>query len=250
MFILNLARQLLLGKVPMRQRTNGFMQATVATAIVLVASSANASNASSKSIVEDTLINAASEQGMRVEIESMRLTLKKSCHVDNASLPRVLNVSSQVSVSLRGIRSKGHRKGRPCQGMAIVKLRVFQEVALTDGVIERGESLAGHVQYREMERLSGVSVLTEIPKNAVAARRLEAQTRLAPGHMMPGGPQPGTAVNVAIVTGGLQVSTRGVATRCRRRQGTKDYINGCARLPSGKVVQGRLDGRQIVVESF
>lgn len=246
MFLFNVVKALLLGQVPMRMRNPRVGRAFVVASCGLLALSATPYEGkralTSKEMVEDAIVDSAMASNYRVEVKRIRLRKKKSCKVDAAVVRTPVSVSQTVTVVLQGTR-----RGRPCQGTAQANVKVFEDIAFVERDVERGQPVLPSIGYREVERKGRVAGLRQVSENAVASRPLRAGTKLKTSHLTPGGPKPGAPVEVAIVAGGLSVSTQGTAVRCRRQGGLADFDTGCVRLASGRVVQGRLHGRQVVV---
>jgi len=183
--------------------------------------------------VEAALRRALAVPGARVVAESWRPALPEGCALAEADAPRAISASGPVAVRLRG------RAGaRSCEAWGWASVRVFGRAALAAHALRPGdpvEAVAGEAELR-----AGHSPLAAVPEGAVAVRAIPAGAPVEEA-MIRRGPSPGAPVAVVLRSGLLAVETSGKALPCRGGR-------ACALLPSGRRVEGRLEGGRILVE--
>jgi len=87
---------------------------------------------------------------------------------------------------------------------------------------------------------AGHEPLSALPAGALASRTIAAGAQLE-SSLLQVGPRPGEVVTVRLQAGALAVEQAGRALPCPRGR-------ACALLPTGRRVEGRLEGGRILVE--
>jgi hypothetical protein len=201
-----------------------------ALALALAASLAAAPDAVDSAI-------AAAAQGVRAEVVTWRPALAAGCEARRYEALRQVRASGDVPVRVDGADARGGA----CEGFGWAKVRAYGPALVTTRAVRAGDPLAGAVAPAEAEVARGRPLVATLPDGAVAARDLPAGARLEPAALR-GGPAPGAAVTVLFRAGALEVTRPGRAVPCLRGR-------ACALLPSGRRVEGRLEGGLVVVEA-
>lgn len=173
----------------------------------------------------------AAPAGLRAEVLSFDGRLG-SCRPLSASLRSGLEGSGRYAVRVDG-------NGCGAWGWAEVKLFGRAVVALR--AIHRGEPLAGAVTFAERPVRRGEARVESLADGAVAARNIAAGEALTPAALSLAGPLPGERVEVVVRVGTLELKQPGVVVPCAGK-----YL--CARLPSGRKVEGRYVPAENVLE--
>jgi hypothetical protein len=174
--------------------------------------------------------------GARVELLGLDGAPPAGCAVESADVPRPVAASGRHAVRLAGATAAGAR----CDGWRWAEARVLAPALRTTRDLAAGERVDGAAEPVEREVRPGRAPLAALPAGATAARALRAGTILEDLHLR-SGPLPGAAVAVLVRAGALAVEQPGRAVPCGRGR-------ACALLPSGKRVEGVLDGGRLVVE--
>lgn len=204
--------------------------------LALAATLLGVSGATPPAAVVEALHAAAPRFADRVAILSYRAELPSACKVDGAEVVGGLVGSGQASVRLQGTQA-----GLACEGWATVQLRLFGHLWVTRQPIAAGAPVAEAVGRIEREIVPGLQP-AELSGGEIAAQALAAGRLLEAGLVRRPGPTPGARVSVVLQWGGLKIQEAGSLVSC-----PGDL--SCARLPSGKQVQGVLNGSQLLVES-
>jgi hypothetical protein len=173
----------------------------------------------------------AAPAGLRAEVVSFDGRLG-SCRPLRASLGSGLEGSGRYAVRVDG-------NGCGAWGWAEVKL--YGKSAVAARAIRRGESLAGAVNLVERPVRRGEARVESVEDGAVAARNIAAGEALTPAALSLAGPLPGERVEVVVRMGALELKQPGVVVPC-----TGNHL--CARLPSGRKVEGRYVPAENVLE--
>ena len=120
-------------------------------------------------------------------------------------------------------------------------MRLFGQLWVTRQPIAAGAPLADSVGRVEREITLGADPV-EIEGGEIAAQSLAAGRVLEAGLIRRPGPTAGGRVSVVLQWGGLRVQEVGSLVSCSGGR-------SCARLPSGKQVEGVLSGDRLLVES-
>lgn len=176
--------------------------------------------------VREALAQAGQNPEARVEVATYRASLAADCVVQEVEPPEPIARSGNVALRLWGEGAGGEA----CEGTALVRVRVRTPVWIATEALAPGTPLAGRV--REAFRDVGArEALHEIPPGAIARHRLAAGAFVERRQMTFPGLETGSPVRVVLRSGGLTVAQRGVIATCG-----PDAV--CARLPSGKRVEG------------
>lgn len=206
------------------------MAAALALALALAARPAPASPA-----VAQALGAALAVPRARLSVESCSAALPPGCAEERAEALRPVTASGPAPVRRRGLAA-----GRPCEATGWAQVRVFAPALLASRAIAEGEPLAAAAVAGEAEVTAGHRLLAELPRGAVAARPIAAGSAIEPSQVRVG-PRPGEPVRVRLTTGEVAVEVEARALPCARGR-------GCALLPSGRRVEGTLDGTRLLVE--
>ena len=201
--------------------------------LALLCAPAPAAPAPASAAVREALARALALPGGRVEALDWRPTLPPGCVASAAESPRPLAASGRVALRLSGAGPAG-----PCQGWGWARVRVFAPALVAARPLREGEPVAAASD--EVEVRGGRAPLGALPDGAVAARAIPAGAAIDLG-MLRVGPRPGEPVAVLLRAGPLTVEQAARALPCARGR-------GCALLPSGRRVEGRLESGRILVE--
>jgi len=207
------------------------MAAALALAVLL----ASPPRAIPAAVSEAILAGAA--PGARVELVDLRPAAGPACAPDRARALAPVSASGRVALRLEGRDARG----APCEAWAWARVRVFARALVAARAVRAAEPLAGAVSESEVELAPGRAPVVALPEGAVAARALPAGAPLDPAAIQ-AGPRPGEPVQVIARAGALEVAQPGRAVACARGR-------GCALLPSGRRVEGRLEHGRIVLEA-
>lgn len=164
--------------------------------------------------------------GDRVQIESYRGSMPTGCSLVQAVPTRPVQRSGSIALRLEGEREDG----ASCAGTGVAQIEVKSKVWVVDQDIARGEALAGKMTAKFVD--VGVRrAMRNVPENAVARRGIRAGSIIERQQVILPGTEPGTPVRVVLQQGPVRVAQKGVIVPC-----TKENV--CARLPSGKRVEG------------
>jgi hypothetical protein len=173
----------------------------------------------------------------RLELLELHPSLPAGCVSHAVHFERRLSASGRYAVKLAGNDSSGG----PCQGWAWARVRVLTRVIVTTRSVKNGEPLGSAVLEEEREVLAGHTPLEALPEHALAAQSLKPGLLLEPFHVRSLAPAPGEPVTVVARSGEVSIVQHGRAVPCARGR-------SCARLASGKRVEGRLEQGRLVVE--
>ena len=179
---------------------------------------------------------ALTATGARVEVGEPRRTSGSDCHPAGWAALRPVAASGQAALRFTGATAAGV----PCQGFAWAPVRVLAQAAIASRAVQVGETLDGAVRVGEAELRSGHRPVAELPAGAVAARAIAAGQPIDPSALRLG-PEPGAPVPVLVRSGALTVEQPGRAIPCARGL-------VCARLPSGRRVEGHMAAGRLLVE--
>jgi hypothetical protein len=167
--------------------------------------------------------------GARVVPISYSATLPRNCRPTSAALPRPIDGSGRFAVQL---------DGGGCRAWAWLRVEVWAPVMVTTRAVREGEPLAEAVTAVERPVSAGNPPVA-LPPGAVAARSLPRGKAVAAGDVR-GAASTGN-IKVVVLSGPLAIETAGRLVACGRGR-------TCAVLPSGKHVEGQLDGGRLIVE--
>lgn len=163
----------------------------------------------------------------RVQIVSYRASLPEGCTLLQAMPTRPVQRSGSIALRLEGERENG----TACAGTGVAQIQVKTKVWVVEKDVARGEPLAGALTSKFMD--VGVRrALRAIPENAIARRRIPSGAIVEAQQVIVPGTEPGTPVRVVLHQGPVRVAQKGVIVPC-----IQEHV--CARLPSGKRVEGK-----------
>jgi hypothetical protein len=146
-------------------------------------------------------------------------------------VPASATVSSAVAGSGRyAVKVQGDG----CGAWGWATVRVFAPAFITTRSVRLGEPLDGAVKSVDQEVRPG-RVPAPVNPGSKAARALTSGQLVEASHLEATGPKPGSTVKVMVHAGSLSISQYGRAISCGRGR-------ICAVLPSGKHVEGELEG--------
>jgi hypothetical protein len=132
--------------------------------------------------------------------------------------------------------------GAGCAGWAFVEARVTAEALVLTRDVRAGEALEGAVEPAMREVRAGHTLLATLTPGAIASHHLRRGEAVESGSLRDEGPAPGQPVRVVLRIGAIALEQPGRALPCVRGR-------ACALLPSGKRVEGRLEGGVLLVEA-
>jgi flagella basal body P-ring formation protein FlgA len=186
-------------------------------------------------VVSRALSAGAASPGARVEAVDYRGPGR--CTATRAEVEQPIGSSGVVSLRIEG-RGPG---GELCRGFARAEARVFARVLVLSRALASGESLDGAVTAMEREVQPGRAPLTEVAPGLAASRPLAAGAVLEASMVHDPSWQTGQTVRVVIRSGGLSLTQSGRLIACAQGR-------ACAQLPSGRRVEGRRSGNELVLE--
>ncbi len=169
--------------------------------------------------------------GARLELAAWRLQPRDSCRHGSARLERPLDGSGRYPVRLSG-------KGCESWGWATVK--VYAQAFVTTRPVRAGEPFADAVKEVEEEVRSGRTPAT-VADGAKASRSMGSGQLVTAAHLDSENPGAGSTIKVVVRAGSLGVTQSGRAVPCGRGR-------ACAILPTGKHVEGIMQGGMLVVD--
>ncbi|MBM4379201.1 MAG: hypothetical protein FJ086_07865 [Deltaproteobacteria bacterium] len=173
----------------------------------------------------------AAPAGLRAEVTSFDGRLG-SCRPLRASLKSTLEGSGRYAARV---------DGNSCGAWGWAEVKVYGRAAVALRALQRGDPLDGAVQYLERPVRRGEQRVEAVAEGAVAARAISAGEPLTPAALSLAGPLPGERVEVVVRMGALEVKQPAVVVPCVG-------IRLCARLPSGRKVEGRYVPAENVLE--
>lgn len=187
--------------------------------------------------VRDALAAALAVPRARLVVGEYAARLPERCALRRAQPSQPVQGSARVALRLDGVTPEG----LACSGWAWARVDVYVHGWVTVRTVRDGEPLAGAVQPAERELKPGRPLLTELPPGALAARALAAGQALGPESVRGTGPRPGDRVTVIARAGGITLTQPAQLVPCGAGR-------TCARLPTGRRVEGTLDGNQLLVD--
>ena len=179
----------------------------------------------------EALQSALSLPESRLEVLAWKMTATSRCTPEVATVDRPLTGSGRYAVKLEG-------PGCGVWGWATV--RVFAPAYVTTRPVRAGDSLADAVKAVDREIRAGRTPAS-VNAGAKAARSLPSGQLVEAAHLEAGGPKAGAPIKVLVRSGSLGITQYGRAISCGRGR-------VCAVLPSGKHVEGNIEGETLVVE--
>lgn len=124
--------------------------------------------------------------------------------------------------------------------MGFATVKVFARAPVATARIKRGEPLEGKVAMRDVELKASVDVAT-VATGEMATRDIRKGQIIDARMVAFEKPAPGQKVAIVMQKGALRIRTAGITQRCPGQA-------VCARLGSGKNVQGKMQQGTLVVE--
>ena len=186
-------------------------------------------------VVSRALSQGAAAPGARVEASDYRGPGR--CTATRAEVERPIGSSGLVSLRIEG-RGPG---GELCRGFARAEARLFAKVWVASRALFAGERLEGAAALLEREVQPGHTPLTELAPGLAASRPLAAGAVLEAGMVQDLSWQAGQSVRVVLRSGGLSLTQAGRIVPCAQGR----Y---CAQLSSGRRVEGRRSGNELLLE--
>jgi hypothetical protein len=175
--------------------------------------------------------------GARLEVVSVTGALPSRCQAADYVPQSPIEASGPVVVRATGQDPEGRR----CEAWLRAEVKVYGPVWTLQRPVALGVALDGAAVEGEREWVRGRRYASAVWGRR-AARALAAGVVLTEAELAPDGPQPGQAVLVRLRVGALTLTEQGRLTPCERG-------SLCARLESGKRVQGRWAGDALEVVS-
>ena len=186
-------------------------------------------------VVSRALSAGAATPGARVETVDYRGPGR--CTATRAEVEQPIGSSGSVSLRSEG-RGPG---GESCRGFARAEARLFARVWVVSRALASGERLEGAITLMEREVQPGHAPLTEVAPGLAVTRPLAAGAVLEASMVHDPSWQSGQSVRVVIRSGGLSLTQSGRLIACAQGR-------ACAQLPSGRRVEGRRSGNELVLE--
>jgi len=174
----------------------------------------------------------------RAELVELQVTAGRGCPAERAEALRPVTGSGEVPLRLRGTSPDG----RLCEAFGWARVRVVRSGLVATRAVSAGEPLEGAVEPAEVEVRPGhAPLLGPLPAGARSARALAAGAPLSRADVREG-PAPGEPITVVVLADGLELSREGRALPCTPGR-------GCALLPGGRRVEGRLEAGRLILEA-
>ena len=198
---------------------------------------ANANTASPERVamIKEAVSNHV--QTGRVEFTQVHAPKLASCIPVTVKVMRDVDRTMRIPVRFTGATMGGDE----CRGFAWVHVRYFQSVFVATEDLPAGADLAERLERKEQEILAARDFLRTLPEGAIARRHLREGEVVMTSAIRMNGLEPGSPIMVNLVKGALRLSVMGTAIPC-------NGLRGCARLPSGKRVEGAMQNNTLIVE--
>ncbi|MBS2022421.1 MAG: hypothetical protein JST92_08425 [Deltaproteobacteria bacterium] len=171
------------------------------------------------------------------QVEAIRFIGPRGCVVETADLDQLIVSSGTVPVRIEGSGIGGAR----CEGMSLAEVRVTAPVWVAQRPIATGERLEGSVIRAQHEIRSGRAPIADIPFGAVATRPMQPGAIVEQGAVQDPAWMPGAPVHVVLRSGTLSLVQLARVVPCPPGR-------ACAQLPSGRRVEGRRAGNELILE--
>ena len=181
--------------------------------------------------VVDALQSALTLPGARVDVVSWKIPGNGPCNLASASLDRPVAGSGRYALRL---------EGAGCGAWGWATVRVFAPGYVTTRPVRAGEPLEDAVKAVDQEIRGGRSPVM-VTASSKASRAINIGQLVEAAHVEVTGPSVGSPIKVLVRTGSLVIEQTGRAVSCGRGR-------VCAILPSGKHVEGTLEGDVLVLE--
>jgi hypothetical protein len=172
----------------------------------------------------------------KVSVVKYVATLPSGCSATAAIVTSTPASGGDFIVRLTGTTATG----TTCEGWGHAFTTITVPMLVTTKAVPAGAALEGSVALMDRPWRASTRPV-ELHDGAMARTALPAGTVIEKRHVRDAGPDIGDAVTVDLRSGGISISQAGRLTSC-----TGDW--SCATLPSGKHVQGRLEGSHLFVE--
>lgn len=179
---------------------------------------------------------ARGELVTRIVVDEFSGRMRRGCRLQAYRVEGILKESGRHRVRLVGRDGAGRR----CQALGVVRVRVFARVPVVRRAVAAGQPLAGAVVLRERPLRRGMQPGDWIEAGAVAARPLRPNTVVRPQDVRRPRPRTGQRVHVVLHAGVIRIEDEGRIVPCGREK-------VCARLSTGRRVEGRLEAGGILV---
>ena len=178
-------------------------------------------------VVADALQTALSESlpEARLDVVGWKVPGNLRCTPTGATVDRAINGSGRYAIKM---------EGGGCGAWAWANVRVYAPGFITTRTVRMGEPLDGAVKTVDQEVRPG-RIPAPVGPGSRAARMLNNGQLVEANHVETAGPKAGAPIKVMVRAGSLAVSQIGRAISC-------GHGHVCAVLPSGKHVEGELDG--------
>jgi hypothetical protein len=203
----------------------------------LLPAASRAADPAAPPFVTDVIRHAVPQPEARVIVLRYAPNAPAGCAVSSAIALTVPSGSGDATLKLMGHDASG----APCEGWARVHASISVPAFLTTTAVAAGSPLAGATSIVDRPWRPAVHLITELPPGAVAAEALPAGTPVEVHHLRHEGPAPGEAVTVELVMGDITIEQSATLAPCSPGR-------DCALLPSGKRVEGQLQGDRLRVE--
>lgn len=180
-------------------------------------------------VAVDAIRSAVALPHARVEIASWKAD---ACTPGRAEVQGAVRGSGRVAVRL---------EGDGCSGWAWAEVKLYAPALVAVRPIPAGSDPTGSVRREEREVLPGRAPIDSLPPGSVASRTIPAGASIEARHLRAAGFGPGEPVRVLLRSGSIAIESAGRTVPCGGGR-------VCAVLPSGKRVEGSIEGDRLVVE--
>ncbi len=183
--------------------------------------------------VEEAARAALTLPGARLAAAAIEPPGAAACAVEAATVGRAIDGSGRYPLKLAG---------RGCGGWAWLRVQVYAPVPIVRRALRAGEPIGDAVAFVEREVTRGLRPAAVEPE-AIAARPLRVGEVVSATAIRDAGrATAGSPLKIVVQVGALAVEQTGRSVSCGGGR-------ACAVLPSGKHVEGRLEGGRLLVEA-
>jgi hypothetical protein len=180
------------------------------------------------------VLREAAPPGARLELLAYRGPLR--CQPQEVDVEGPVVASGPVPLRVAGLSGSAR-----CAGAAQAEVRLFAPAWVTSRALSAGEPVAGAAVREERELRPGHQLLAEPAAGLLATRALPAGTLLEARLVEDPAWAMGATVRVLVRSGSVLLAQQGRLVPCAPGR-------ACAQLPSGRRVEGRRQGTDLLLE--
>ena len=218
-------------------RSSGFSRALCGAAFALCL--AQHAEASPAQPIPAAVVRALSAGALLPDarVEAVGYRGAGRCDATRAEVEHPVEASGSVS-----LRIEGHSPtGEACRGFAVAEARLYAPVWVASRALAAGEAVEGATSRLEREVQPGHVPLAALSAGLATLRPVAAGTTLEAGFVQDPSWRPGAPVRVVLRSGSLSLTQQGRIVPCAPGR-------ACAQLPSGRRVEGRRSGNELLLE--